>query len=148
MRPLFLFVIIEIPRNMSNDIETIANIVRPIVSRYSSAGAVYLFGSRATGNANARSDYDIAVYIDENDVIKRNEILYKLSGEIARALRSDDIDIHSLRDLQAPELKYQIITQGKVIFEREPFRLIFEPRILNEYFDFLYLLRKYHLTQV
>lgn len=133
---------------MNDGIDAITNIVRPIVSRYSSVGAVYLFGSRATGDANIQSDYDIAVYFDENDVIKRNEILYTLSGEIARAFKSDDIDIHSLRDLQAPELKYQIIAQGKVIFEREPFRLIFEPRILNEYFDFLYLLRKYHLTRV
>lgn len=124
----------------------IIKLLCPIMNRYPSVGAAYLFGSRATGNADARSDYDIAVYVDENDIVKRNDILYKLSGEVARVLQSDDIDIHSLRDLQAPELKYQIIAQGKVIFEREPFRLIFEPRILNEYFDFLYLLRKYHLT--
>lgn len=131
---------------MDHNADTLAHILRSLASRYPSVGAAYLFGSRATGNTHARSDYDIAVYFDENDIIKRNDMLYKLSGEIARALQSDDIDIHSLRDLQAPELKYQIITQGKVIFEREPFRLIFEPRILNEYFDFMYLLRKYHLT--
>lgn len=147
MQPLEAALFIWYHENMNDAIDTISNTVRPIVSRYPSVGAVYLFGSRATGGAHARSDYDIAVYIDENDIVKRNETLYQLSGEIARALQSDDIDIHSLRDLQAPELKYQIITQGKIIFEREPFRLIFEPRILNEYFDFLYLLRKYHLTQ-
>lgn len=132
---------------MNDNADTIINKIKPIASRYPSVGAVYLFGSRASGDVHARSDYDIAVYFDEHDVVKRNETLYKLSGEIARALQSDDIDIHSLRDLQAPELKYQIITQGKVIFEREPYRLIFEPRILNEYFDFMYLLRKYHLTR-
>lgn len=117
------------------------------MSRHPSVGAAYLFGSRAVGNTHARSDYDIAVYFNEDDVLKRNDTLYKISGEIARALGSDDIDIHSLRDLRAPELKYHIIAQGKIIFEREPFRLIFEPRILNEYFDFMYLLRKYHLTR-
>lgn len=131
---------------MDHNADALAHILRSLASRYPSIGAVYLFGSRAIGNTHARSDYDIAIYFDENDAVKRSNILYRLSGEIARALQSDDIDIHSLRDLQAPELKYQIITQGKVIFEREPFRLIFEPRILNEYFDFLYLLRKYHLT--
>ena len=31
---------------------------------------------------------------------------------------------------------YTIIREGKLIYEREPYKVILEPRILNEYFDF------------
>ena len=47
----------------------------------------------------------------------------------------------------APELKYSIIKSGKVIYEIEPYKLLIEPKILNEYFDFRFLLRKYQLTK-
>jgi len=108
---------------------------------------VYLFGSRAVKKAASSSDYDFAVYLDEPDAVKRHETIFSLSGEMAKVLNTDKIDIHSLNDLQAPELKYRIICEGILLFEREPYRVLVEPRILNEYFDFVYLLRKYHLTK-
>ena len=57
------------------------------------------------------------------------------------------IDLHCLNDLYVPELKFHIIHDGVLLFERGALRLIIEPRILNEYFDFTYLLQKYNLTK-
>jgi len=111
-----------------------------------SVGLVYLFGSQATQDTHPNSDYDFAVYFNEKDVVKRSNILFGLAGEISLALKTDKIDAHVLNDIESPSLKYNIIYYGDIIFEREPFRLLVEPRILNEYFDFLYLLRKYKLT--
>jgi len=110
-------------------------------------GIVYLFGSRANNTATPQSDFDIAVYFDEPDLIKRNNLLFLLAGEISNILGTDGIDIHSLNDLSSPSLKYRIISEGAVIFEREAYRVLIEPRILNEYFDFFYLLQKNHLTR-
>lgn len=119
-----------------------------LFEKYAEIGTVYLFGSQATGNADSRSDFDIAVYFSEQDVIRRHDVLFALSGEISRALNSDTVDIHSMNDITSPLLKYRIIQEGILLFEREPYRMILEPRILNEYNDFLYLLRKYRLTTV
>ena len=107
-------------------------------------GFAYLFGSRAQGIAGTRSDYDVAIYFDESDVIKRHDLLFRLAGLISQKFKTDLIDVHSINDLQAPELKFSIIHDGILLFEREPHRVLAEPRILNEYFDFMYLSKKYN----
>lgn len=126
--------------------QEISEKIRPLFEAYKKVGVVYLFGSQVTGKTHANSDLDLAIYFDESDPVKRANLLFGLAGEISKILKTDNIDAHSLNDLRSPELKYQIIASGQVIFEREPFRLIIEPRILNEYFDFTYLLKKYNLT--
>lgn len=108
---------------------------------------VYLFGSQATNSADNRSDFDFAIYFDESDVIERSNRLFVLATDIAKILNTDAIDAHSLNDIEAPVLRYTIISEGKLLFEREPFKVIMEPLILNMYFDFVYLLKKYNLTQ-
>jgi len=45
-----------------------------------------------------------------------------------------------------PEMKYAIITEGILLYEKEPYRVIVEPRILNEYFDFRIMLKRHGLT--
>lgn len=119
-----------------------------LFDKYPQVGIVYFYGSRAAGKGGPASDYDFAVYFDEADVVKRSDLRFTLIGEISKILGTDAVDIQCLNDLQLPELKYRIIFDGKVIFEREPYRVIIEPRILNEYFDFVYLLRKYGLTKI
>lgn len=121
--------------------------LKRLFEQYAEIGLVYFFGSRAKGEAGVLSDYDFAAYLDEDDSAKRAELGIKLATAIMGILKTDNIDLHVLNDLHAPELKYQIITSGELIFEREPFVAIVEPRILNEYFDFKYLLRKYNLTK-
>ena len=131
----------------SDKIKETKNILMPLFEAEPAVAFVYLFGSQATGKAGPMSDYDFAVFFDEEDTKKRHEILFRLGGAINKALGSDAIDIHCLNDLYAPELKFNIIHDGVLLFERGGLRLIIEPRILNEYFDFTYLLRKYGLTK-
>jgi predicted nucleotidyltransferase len=108
---------------------------------------VYLFGSQATGKTGPLSDYDFAVYLDEKEPKKRFDTRLKLIAEISEIFKTDKVDICVLNDIEGPELKYNIIKEGIVIFEKEPFKIIVEPRILNEYFDFYAGLKRYNLTK-
>jgi hypothetical protein len=93
------------------------------------------------------SDYDFAVFLDEKEKKKNFDIKLALIDKISRFFKTDKADIVILNLTESPELKYNIIKEGRLIYEKEPFRLIVEPKILNEYFDFRYLLLKYHLTK-
>lgn len=108
---------------------------------------VYLFGSKATGKTGPLSDYDFAFYLDEKDKKRMFEIKFNLMDKISRLLKTDKVDIIILNITESPELKYNIIKEGKVIYEKEPFKILLEPKILNEYFDFRNLLLKYRLTK-
>ena len=108
---------------------------------------VYLFGSTARGDRGAMSDYDFAVFVGETNRREVERIRFLLTDELARLLRADKIDIVMLDIVESPELKYIIIREGKLIFEKEPFRLLFEPNVLNEYFDFQSMLKRHGLTK-
>jgi len=109
---------------------------------------VYFFGSRVSGKTGPLSDYDFAVYLDEKDKKKISKIRLELLDKISRVLKTDNIDVVVLNTVESPELKYNIIKEGKLILEKEPFKVIIEPKILTEYFDFRILLLKYNLTKV
>lgn len=118
-----------------------------IFKAYPEIKLVYFFGSKAVGREGPLSDYDFAVYLDERDKKRCFDIKFSLIDKISRFFKTDKVDIVILNLTESPELKYNIIAQGKLIYEQEPFRLIVEPKILNEYFDFRHLLLKYHLTK-
>ena len=107
---------------------------------------VYLFGSRISGKTGPLSDYDFALYIDQNRV-EAYHASVDIAGKISKVLKTDKIDTVVINHTDAPEMKYSIIKNGKIIYEIEPFRVLIEPRILNEYFDFRFLLRKHGLTR-
>ena len=108
---------------------------------------VYFFGSKANGNGGPLSDYDFAVYLDEKDRKKRFDTKLNLMKELSRALGTDAVDVVIFNDTESSELKYGIIRDGRVIYEKEPYRVLVEPRVMNDYFDFIYGLRKYGLTK-
>lgn len=116
-----------------------------IFGKYPDLKLVYLFGSQASEKVGPLSDYDFAFYIKE-DRKKAYYTSFKIEGEISRVLSTDKIDMVIINHTDSPELKYSIIKNGKILYEVEPYRLLIEPKILNEYFDFRYLLRKYQLT--
>jgi predicted nucleotidyltransferase len=107
----------------------------------------YLFGSRATQTSGSLSDYDFAFYLDCHDRVKINKIRSLLIDNISQILKTNQVDIVILNLLQGPELKYSIIREGGLFFEKEPFKLLVEPVILSEYFDFRSLLERHHLTR-
>lgn len=107
----------------------------------------YFFGSKAKNNDGPLSDYDFAVYLDENDKSKMYDVKFKLLDELSRFLKTDKIDVVILNLTESSELKYNIIKEGILLFKEEPFKVILEPRIFNEYFDFRLMLLKYKLTK-
>lgn len=106
----------------------------------------YLFGSQASGTANAASDYDFAVFLNSRAIKKNYETKFSLMDKLGRLLGTDKIDIVVLDDTDKPELKYNIIKDGIVIFEKEPYRVLLEPKIMNEFFDFRFSLVKNNLS--
>ena len=121
--------------------------VLDVFKLYKKIKMVYLFGSRANGKVGPLSDYDFAVFLDEQNLKKRFDIRLELMAKISKALKTDNLDICIINDIKGPELKYNIIKDGKLILDREPFKVLIEPRILNEYFDFREILRKNNLTK-
>jgi predicted nucleotidyltransferase len=132
--------------HLSMNEEELQNL-REIFKSYPSIKVVYLFGSKALDNEGPLSDYDFAVYFDGKDTKRMFDLKLELLDRLSRFLRTDKIDIVILNTTEGPELKYQIIKEGKVIYEEEPYRILIEPKILNEYFDFHYMLSKYGLTK-
>lgn len=114
---------------------------------FSEIKLVYLFGSRARGKEGPTSDYDFAVYIDRRDRKRLFEIKFILMDRISRILKTNKVDVIILNMVKSPELKYNCIKEGQLIYEVEPFKVIVEPSIMTEYFDFKHMLRRYGLTR-
>jgi len=106
---------------------------------------VYLFGSQAEGKAGPLSDYDFAFYFDEKTGSqKRFDIILKLNAVLATLFKTNQVDIVILNDNIGSLIKYEAI-KGKLIYSVEPYKIIAEPQILNEYFDFQVFSRQHHL---
>lgn len=122
-------------------------LLESIFRKYPEIKLVYLFGSQATGNIGPLSDFDFAVYFDGLTRKQMGDQQLKLIAELTGALKTDKIDFVVLNLANSPELKYHIISEGKLIYSKEPYKVIVEPSLLNEYFDFYYSLKKYGLTK-
>lgn len=118
-----------------------------IFKQFPQVKLAYLFGSQAKGKGGPLSDYDFAVFLDEKDLQKRFDIRMKILDQLSQELSTEDVDLSVLNDVHSPELKYAIISSGKLIYQQEPFKILVEPGILNDYFDFIYSLKKYGLTK-
>ena len=94
--------------------------------------AVYLFGSQASGEADDRSDVDIAVLLGER-VSFADEL--RLRAEVVQELHRDDVDFVVL-DHAPPLLRYEVITGGRRLFARDADAVdAFEERAVIMYFD-------------
>lgn len=118
-----------------------------IFEQFSEIKLVYFFGSKAAGASGPLSDYDFAVYFSGIEEADFSDIRFQLYDKLSMLLRTDRLDIVPLNSVKSPELKYNIIKDGKLILEKEPFKVLVEPKILNEYFDFKACLKKYGLTR-
>jgi len=108
---------------------------------------VYFFGSKARGDSGPLSDYDFAIYADEKIISKIFDLKFSLQDKISRALGADKADVVMLNATQSPEFKFNVIKDGILIYEIEPYKIKVEPKILNEYFDFHALLLRHGLTR-
>jgi len=125
----------------------IEKLLKSIFLSHKEIKLVYFFGSMAEGNGGPRSDWDFAFYLEEKDKKKIFKIKFQLMDEIGRALKTDKIDVIILNIVENLELKYEVIKNGQLIYEKEPYKVLIEPRILQEYFDYQIMMRKYNLTK-
>lgn len=107
---------------------------------------LYLFGSQARQQIGNLSDYDFAVYLDRYEKKAAFRLKQKLIIALSALLSTNDIDVVILNELHNSEMKYFIITEGDLLYYKEPYTTLVEPRILNEYFDFHTNLRQHRLT--
>lgn len=104
---------------------------------YEEIKLVYFFGSTAQNKSAHLSDYDFAVYLEENiEPKKEKDIVLNLIAELSKKLKTDKIDLVLLNKADNFLLRFNIIKEGALIYQKEQYRLLVEPRILNEYFDF------------
>lgn len=127
--------------------EVIIKGLRLIFNDHPSIKLVYFFGSRASGKSGPLSDYDFAFYLDEKEKSARFDLKFRLFDVLSRKLKTDKVDVVILNDTESPELKYNIIKNGILIYVKEPFKVLLEPKIMNEYFDFRDSLARHGLTK-
>lgn len=121
--------------------------LKTLFRRYPEIKLVYFFGSRAKSSYGPLSDYDFAVYFGNIKNKRMFSIKLDLITQISSILKTDSVDIVILNLTKSPELKYAILKEGILILEKEPFKVLVEPKILNEYFDFHRMLSQYGLTR-
>lgn len=93
-----------------------------------------IFGSYASGKTHNNSDLDIGIFtVREMDLIKIGKIVTALEKETG--LNIDLVELNNLYN-KSPLLAYQIVTNHKVIFERDKDTFInFKRMTYLNYFD-------------
>jgi len=102
----------------------------------------YLFGSKAKGYANERSDWDIAVYFREPITPNGRWPEFELEAELSRAVGAT-VQVIVLNTPLTPVFGFEIMKNGIVLIDRNPnLRVEFENRILRQYYDWQYFLKR------
>ncbi len=102
----------------------------------------YLFGSKAKGYANERSDWDIAVYFREPINPNGRWPGFELEAELSRAVGAT-VQVIVLNTPLTPVFGFEIMKDGIVLIDRNPnLRMEFENRILRQYYDWQYFLKR------
>ena len=133
--------------DIENNLQKYKDLMEGLARKMPQIVLAYIFGSTATNRRGPMSDYDFAVYLNEPDKKKRYDIKFQLMGELSNALKTNKVDVAVINDTDNINLKYAIISGSKVIFEKEPHKIIVESRILNEYFDFRIFIDTYQKTK-
>ncbi|TSC56760.1 MAG: Uncharacterized protein G01um101418_580 [Parcubacteria group bacterium Gr01-1014_18] len=131
---------------MRNQIQQLKEKLGAIFQADNQLGILYLFGSQLDGDIHAGSDFDFGVFSLESDPLQRFYHGLRVQDTIEKVLPNDKIDVKILNDITTTELQFQII-QGEVLFERESYRILIEPKIRMHHEDFMYGLKKYGLTK-
>ena len=99
--------------------------------------ALYLFGSALKGGGTRESDIDIAVFVNEKRLKRRNfELLKNAYYQASPAFSLSPVDIVIL-NAASPYLKHHILKTGMMLFDRnKKLRVDFTAKVIIEYLDF------------
>ncbi len=102
----------------------------------------YLFGSRAKGYANKRSDWDIGVYFSKSPDDISRWCIFELEAELSKDVQAE-VQVIVLNKLTSPLFGFQIINEGILLIQRnEDDRIKFEHKVLRQYHDWQYFLKR------
>ena len=105
--------------------------------------ALYLFGSVAEGTANAASDLDFGVLLKRNQESSYYaEARLDLTAQLLTLFKRDDIDLVILNTSTSRALRFSIVTDGLVLFERYPDLCQYELNLRREYFDHIAAIKR------
>lgn len=80
---------------------------------------LFVFGSTATGTFNAkRSDIDLIVELDEENPLRRGELLIRLWSDLEYFF-ARKVDLLTNKKIQNPFLLKQIEQTKKIVYERK-----------------------------
>lgn len=103
----------------------------------------YLFGSRATGYSNGKSDWDIAVYFSKSPQEMKGWAVFEIEAELSSAVGST-VQVINLNSHVPPVLGFQIVNEGQVLIDKdEDVRLDVTNKILRQYLDWQYYLKRH-----
>jgi predicted nucleotidyltransferase len=123
---------------MSIKVENIARILK----NKPSIDFAYLFGSRAKGTADKRSDWDIAVYFKKYPHSLEKWTVFYLEAEIAKDI-GEEVQVTVLNKLDSPVFLFQIINEGVLLADNNSERrILFEAHVLKIYHDWNYFLKR------
>lgn len=117
-----------------------------LVKHFPQIKLLYLFGSRARADFHPTSDYDFAIYFDKCSEQVMFTVKQTLQIQFCRLLNTNHVDIVVLNTVHNSEMKYHIITEGKLLLQNQGYATMIEPKIMNEYIDFHDSLLRYQLT--
>ena len=130
--------------NAMNQVKAIQNQLVAFLKIEKSIVFAYVFGSVAQGKTNLESDVDMAVYLD---VEKAGDLFKKRLSFIEKiqSILKKPIEVVILNEVKSTFLKFVIIKEGKVIFERNHGKRVdFELKVMQEYYDFQPFLEEYN----
>lgn len=105
----------------------VAKIVQHLRNALPSVQAIYLFGSYVSGDFDAHSDLDIAVWLSaKSDAVE----FWRLSGDLAdiAGVPVDLVDLGAASTV----LQYQILTKGRRLWAKDAFAGLFEAFVFAE----------------
>ena len=118
------------------------NPIKKVLDKRATVAFGYLFGSRAKGYANRRSDWDIGVYFSEPEEKIGTWPAFELEAELSRAV-GGTVQVVVLNRPVSPLLGFEILKEGLLLIDRDRnLRMDFENRILRHYHDWQHFLKR------
>lgn len=135
-------------KTLDPELQGIADVTRPLFEQHPEIDAVWLFGSRADGTANAASDFDFAfLCAPGTPSIDCGRLQMELGGRLTLLLRTDRVDVVCLNTSLSSEMKFAVVEDGRVLFRRDRDLDEYEMRIRHEYWDHVATLRRLGLAR-